>query len=251
MKIRIDVPVYNRKNITELCLMQLQKTKHADDQIYIYNDGSTEYNNEWLMQFGTVVNYKMPEQDRWRNIHTIRSLAYRDFVDQDFDLLYMTDNDAFHDPNWRKKMVDIFLSANLPVSGYVSNYMFQNYLYYKNQLEVTNSTNTLGNKFKVITSTGGGISILLDKNRVRQILTRIGNNNISDMWDCFTWNVFNNRYAVSSISLLEHFGKGGLHHTSWDHERAVYPSLYLQTIRPIVIDYLENKISKDEVIQKI
>ena len=71
MKIRIDVPCYNRKKITELCLIQLNKAKIADTEIRIYNDNSTEYDNDWLSQFGTVKNYEMPSQPRWS---TSRSL---------------------------------------------------------------------------------------------------------------------------------------------------------------------------------
>lgn len=250
-RIRIDVPVYNRQNITELVLMQLFKTKAAQDEIYIYNDNSTEYDNKWLSQWGTVINYEMPNQDRWRNIHTIRSKAYRDFVtnwhktNEKFDFLYMTDNDAFHDINWRSQLLKTYEETNKnAVTGYISSYMYNNYDYYKNQLR-THTTS------KVIRSTGGGISVLLSKDQVFKIYDKMGHNDIHDMWDCITWGWLNNTYAITDRSYLDHFGKGGLHHQSWDIERAIRPTEYLENIREIVINYLENKIDKVEVLQKI
>lgn len=250
MKIRIDVPVYNRKQITELCLMQLNKTKGPDDQIFIYNDGSTEYDNEWLSQFGRVINYTMPVQDRWRNIHKIRSLAYRDFVNSDFDFLYMTDNDAFHDSSWRSMLLYIFNKCNMPVSGYISSFMYNNYSYYKEQMR--NLSNIMmNNDYNVVRSTGGGISIFLDANRVKQIVARMGNRDMHDIWDCETWNMLNNTYAISTSSYLDHFGKGGLHHQDWNNERAINPTSYLQNVRQPIIDYLEGNITRDEIISKI
>ena len=253
MKIRIDVPVYNRKNITELCLMQLHKTKAPQDEIYIYNNTSTEYDNEWLSQWGKVINYTMPKQDRWRNIHKIRSLAYRDFVKNNsvekFDFLYMTDNDAFHDPNWREEFIKIYQQTNLPVSGYLSNFMYQNYAYYKHQLNLANTTQD--NNFRTLDSTGGGISIFLSAEKVRYIVTRMQYVDMEDMWDCLTWGYLSNKYAVPVKSYLEHFGKGGLHHNSWDFERAIAPTSYLESIRETVINYLEDKVTKSEVLQKI
>lgn len=254
MKIRIDVPVYNRKKITELCLMQLAKTKAAQDEIYIYNDDSTEYDNDWLSQWGKVINYKMPKQDRWRNIHKIRSLAYRDFVSnnhkEQFDYLYMTDNDALHDPNWRNELIKIQQQSDSPVSGYISNFMYQNYSYYKNQISKDSST-LQSNNFRIIESSGGGISIFLKSEKVKYIVSRMYHVDIEDMWDCVTWGYLGNRYAIPVFSYLEHFGKGGLHHNSWDFERALNPTKYLQDIRQTVIDYLEDKIEKSEVLQKL
>ncbi|HEX2549933.1 MAG TPA: glycosyltransferase [Gammaproteobacteria bacterium] len=250
MKIRIDVPVYNRKNITELVLTQLYKTKGPEDQIFIYNDNSTEYDNAWLSQWGKVITYEMPSQDRWRNIHTIRSLAYRDFLinwhkdSNNFDFLYMTDNDAFHDTNWREELLKVYEKTKSPVSGYISSFMFNNYDYYRNHINSLTES-------KKIRSTGGGISILLDKSQVQYIVGRMGHVNMDDMWDCVTWGYLNNEYAIPVKSYLEHFGKGGLHHQSWDNERAIKPTEYLQNIRPIIIDYLENKVDKSEVLQKI
>ena len=230
--------------------MQLHRTKAPGDQIYIYNDGSTEYDDAWLSQWGKVVNYPMPKQDRWRNIHTIRSKAYRDFAlhnhvpGNKFDGLYMTDNDAFHDTNWRSELVNIYNTFKSPVCGYLSNFMYQNYDYYRNQVN-----NIQGPK--KIASTGGGISMLLDKAMVQTVINRMGHDDMGDMWDCTTWGYLNNTYAVPGSSLIEHFGKGGLHHKDWNFESAINPTPYLKDLRPDVINYLEDKISKDEVLRKI
>lgn len=243
MKIRIDVPVYNRKNITEIVLQQLQKTKGVEDVLRIYNDNSTEYDNDFLKSFGEVKNYDVKCEHRWQNIHKIRSLAFRDFLHEDFDFLYITDNDALHDPNWRQELLQGYEEHKLPVSGYVSGYMYNNYDYYRNQFS--------NKRYNAIYSTGGGISMLLHKSHIRTIVDRMGASDIHDMWDCTAWGYLNNRYTLTRQSFLDHFGKGGLHHQSWDQERAINPTNYLINIRQSVIDYLENKISRDEILQKI
>ena len=243
MKIRIDVPVYNRKDITEIVLTQLQKTKDPSDVLRIYNDNSTEYDDNFLKAFGEVKNYDVKCEHRWQNIHKIRSLAFRDFLLEDFDFLYMTDNDALHDPNWRNELLQGYEETKLPMSGYISGYMYNNFDYYKRQF--TNS------RFMPIHSTGGGISILLHKSHVRTIVDRMGVSDMQDMWDCTTWGYLNNRYALTRQSFLDHFGKGGLHHQTWDQERAINPTSYLINIRQSMIDYLENKIGKDGILQKV
>lgn len=256
MKIRIDVPVYNRKKITELTLIQLNKTKAPQDEIFIYNDGSTEYDNAWLSQWGKVINYTMPKQDRWRNIHKIRSLAYRDFVKDNhkdqFDFLYLTDNDAFHDTNWRETLIQISKHANTAVSGYISNFMYSNYEYYRAQInkEVYEAFPFVY-PYRTVSATGGGISIFLTADQVKYIVQRMHAVDMEDMWDCLTWGYLQNRYSLPASSYLEHFGKGGLHHNDWDFEKAIKPTQYLQNVRQPIIDYLEDKITRDEVLQKI
>lgn len=243
-KIRIDVPCYNRKKITELVLHQFNRTKGENDEIRIYNDNSEEYDNAWLSQYGTPKTYEMPpHQDRWRNIHVIRSKAFKEFLYEDFDFLYLTDNDAFHDPHWREELLQCYKETELPCSAYVSSFMYNNYSSYRAQL--------VNNRFRLMNNTGGGISIFLHKTQVRRICERLGHLDFWDMWDCMTWQYVNNRYVLTQNSYLDHFGKGGLHHQSWDQERAISPTPYLQTVRPAIIDYLENKIERDEVFQKI
>lgn len=242
MKIRIDVPCFNRKKITELCLMQLNKHKNSsiETEIRIYNDNSTEYDNEWLSQWGTVVNYKMPEQQRWLNIHTIRYKAYLDFLEEDFDYLYMTDNDAIHDPQYLNNLLNLHKITKLPVCGYKSKFM-QNYSKkYKMQIQRKEPHH-------VILDTNGGISIFVSKAQVKKIMTNYDTN--TKQWDCLTWHKLHNKYALSKFSHLDHYGKGGLHNRDWNFDYAINPTPYLKALREPIIEYLEDRITKEEVLK--
>ena len=243
MKIRIDVPCYNRKKITELSISQLYKYKTKDCDIRIYNDNSDEYDNNWLEQWGDVVNYEMPkDQQRWKNIHTIRYNAYLDFMNENYDFLYMTDNDAFHDPTYIKVLLNLYNKTKLPVTGYKSKFMSDFSVKYK-------YLTSKNEPFHIIRNTNGGISVFLSKSHVERLMKKYNPNTI--MWDCDTWGLLGNKYVVPKISVLDHFGKGGIHNKDWSFDYAINPTEYLRKIRPYMINYLENKINKEEILKHI
>jgi len=241
MKIRIDVPCYNRKNITELVLSQLYKHKHNNCDIRIYNDKSDEYDNSLLEQWGDVINYEMPKkQDRWKNIHTIRYNAYLDFLNEDYDFLYMTDNDAFHDPSYMNILLDLFNKTKLPVCGYKSKFMSGFSPQYRKDINKNE-------KYHIINNTNGGISIFLSKEHVENLMTKYNKKTI--MWDCDTWKHLGNKYVLSKHSILDHYGKNGLHNKDWNFEYALNPTKYLSKLRPNIIKYLEGQLTKDEILK--
>jgi len=238
MKIRIDVPCYNRKNITELVLNQLYKFKTNNADIRIYNDNSTEYDNKWLEQWGDVITYEMPKQDKWKNIHTIRYKAYLDFLDEDYDFLYMTDNDAFHDPNYINVLLDLYSKTKLPVCGYKSYFMSTFSPQYRRAIR-------LNKEYHIMKNTNGGISVFLSKRLVEKLMKYYNKNTI--MWDCDTWKYLGNTYALPKNSILDHYGKGGLHNKDWNFDYALYPTEYLAKVRPYIIKYLEGEITKENI----
>ncbi|MFV2015309.1 MAG: glycosyltransferase family 2 protein, partial [Candidatus Heimdallarchaeota archaeon] len=226
MKIRIDVPCYNRKKITELCLRQLNKAKIENTQIRIYNDNSTEYDNEWLEKWGTPITFNISKQQRWINIHTIRYLAYQQFLNEDFDYLYMTDNDAFHTPQFLSVFLNLSRQYNLPVCGYISKYMSE----FSNQYRLQTNTNATRH---VVKNTNGGISVFLTRKHVQKLMKKY--NSKTRMWDCDTWALLNNQYILTGNSFLEHFGKGGLHNQNWNFDYALKPIKYLKKVREPII----------------
>lgn len=62
MKILICLPVYNRKDITELVLENLNKYK-GDATLWVYNDWSTEYDNDFLEPLCDKV-FKLPPSNK-------------------------------------------------------------------------------------------------------------------------------------------------------------------------------------------
>ncbi len=243
MKIRIDVPCYNRKKVTELTLSQLYKYKSDKTNIRIYNDNSDEYDNSWLEQWGDVITYEMPNgQDRWKNIHTIRYNAYIDFLNEDYDYLYMTDNDAFHDPSYLSVLLNLHKKTNLPICGYKSKFMSGFSQTYRHAI-IKNEP------FHIITNTNGGISIFLSRKQVENLMTKYNKNTI--MWDCDTWKYLGNKYVLVKNSVLDHYGKNGLHNKDWNFDYALQPTSYLSKVRPYIIKYLDGQLTKETILNVI
>lgn len=235
MKIRVDVTCYNRKKITELCLLNLKKY-NPNIHLRIYDDNSEDYNHEWLCPKGdSIRSYDMSTLEYgWQHIHLIRSKAFYEFLNEDFDFLYLTDNDALHDPNWLTEATSLYNHFKLPVCLYISSYMYNHSPYYKAQVDLKNS---------IIRGVTGGISMFLSRSHVNDIVQRLNGNMIKDQWDCQVWNMLGNKFMIPKNSMVEHFGKDGLHHKDFNSEYAINPSIYLKNIKKHVIDYLDNDIN--------
>lgn len=220
----------------------MNKYKNDGTEIRIYNDNSTEYDNDWLEQFGTPITYKLPKQQRWVNIHTIRYKAYQNFLDEKFDYLYMTDNDAIHAPGFLDVFLNLQRSTKHPVCGYISKYMHEFSNQYRQQIRVPATHHVLRN-------TNGGISIFLSREQVIKLMNKYNSN--TRMWDCDTWSLLGNQYVLTGNSFLDHYGKGGLHNKDWNFDYALKPIPYLKTIRPHMIKYLEDEISKEDILKML
>jgi peptidoglycan/xylan/chitin deacetylase (PgdA/CDA1 family) len=227
MKIRIDVPCYNRKKITEVCLRQLKDLKSNYD-IWTFNDYSTDYDNNWLSRWADIT-YQFEGKS---NIHHIRSHAYKLFLDSDYDFLYMTDNDAYHDPNFMTELLNCYNTTGLPATCFISGYLTQNFSWYKAK-QVTDTVSVMNNAC-------GGISMFLHRSHVETIVKKLNGKLFEDMWDCYTWNMLGNKYAITNKSYVEHFGADGMHHKDFERERAVNPTDYLIEKRDIIIECVKS-----------
>ena len=234
MRILICVPAYNRKAITSLALESLNKHKQ-DATIWTYNDWSTEYDNNYLEPFCDKV-IKLPKSDKLvvknqKNINGmgvqhLRWHQFREFVSMDYDALYLTDSDTIHDPSYIEVLKETSNEfPHNPLSLYTSH------------PAIARSNRTFIREYS------GGISHLYTREMVENIVL-ILNRQRSDPdygWDYEAINYLNRKMIVTTTSYLEHFGAGGMHSadTNWDHDRAGWPTPYLQKIRQPVINYLE------------
>jgi len=224
MKILICVPVYNRKQITELCLRNLVKYKD-DATLWIYNDCSTDYDNVFLEQYADKV-YQLATYNL--GIDYLRWYQFRQFSSQvEFDYLYFTDSDALHDPSFLHVLKSLVKRYDYPISLYTSSVC-----------PIESSSHVFFRK------NAGGISHFYSKPMVNKIVFEL---NKEQRDPCCGWDYKAIEYLGKPIlsthySLLEHFGADGLHSGlgDFEHDRARYPTQYLKLIRKPVIDYLSN-----------
>ena len=97
--ILIDVTCRDRKKITKYCLQSLQRIKPYGSKLIARNDNSLEYDKNWLLDFvDEVIDVDLQVQvESWRRIHYIRYQSLVDFLQTDFEYLYLVDNDVIHE----------------------------------------------------------------------------------------------------------------------------------------------------------
>lgn len=244
-KILIAVPVWNRKKTTELCLRQIQKNKNKNTELWAYNDHSTEYDNDWLKNMCDEViklkknfNKKVVGNSENKNgigVQHLRWYQFRTFLFQNkFDYIYMTDNDAFHDPDFLEIMLYLYKKYKLPVSLYNSFYHSQ-----KQNIKFENEEISMR-------VTAPGISMFFDKNMVEKIVRKLEENKEDPnyAWDykCQEW--LREPWITSKTSYLEHFGaeSNSLHTQKgdWEKDKAINPTKYLASQRKNIINYLSS-----------
>lgn len=203
-KLMIAVATYNRKRQTEFCLKQLQRYSY-DGDIFIFDDASTEYNEVWLKQFTPNVmrfekNYGIDIMTAWKFVT---------FIENDYDFLYITDNDAYVAPTWfteGKRLLDKYGS---PVS------LFRSIWHEPFTVEERDDVS--------IRNVVPGVSILMDRLFVQRYLEAAKRpyNELKSKglmspttglsFDWFMKEMTYGRCFVSKQSHVEHFGGNGLH----------------------------------------
>lgn len=225
MKVLIEVQCFNRKTITEKSLSQLKQYK-KDADLHIINDYSTEYDNKWLEQFAD----KVIQYSEKATINRLKYRTFKRFLDSDYDFLYMTDNDAIHDPYFMNQLFKIYYQSNgLPVTLYRSSFIKKCNVY----KVIQNIPNG-----EIRQGLFGGISTFLSKEHVQKIVNNLPKT--EDEWVIQTektaWDskiqkwCSNNFFAVPQMSYVEHFGVGGQNHKHPNSDVALNPTPYLKNI---------------------
>lgn len=239
MSVLIIVPVFNRKKITELSLKQTYTHKGDGNKLIVYNDYSTEYDNTFLEPYCDEV-ITMPTK---MGVQHLRWYHLRSFLEQDqFEYLYLTDNDVIHDPEYINKLKELYgkymLKDNkkMPVCLYNTKFHL-------------NQGNVLAHKDDItIRKTAPGVSMFFDKDMVKVIVEKLNKFPGGDpdyAWDYRSLEMLGLPWITPNTSYLEHFGASGLHSVEgrigMEKDRAINPTEYLQSIREPVIDYVLNE----------
>jgi hypothetical protein len=251
MKIQINLAVYNRKKITELVIKNLDKYK-KDSELVIYNDWSTEYDNDYLESITNCkvvklsphkeVVYKSEKNINGMGITNLRWYQFREFLKQDVcDYIYFTDSDALHDPDFVDILKNVYgkykmkNGDKLPVCLYDTMWHSQ-------------KMNNLRENDEVwMRRTAPGISQLYSKNMVKTIIEALDKETNKHVyaWDYRAPEWLGLPFLTTKTSYVEHFGADvDSMHTpkgEWNRDRAKNPSKYLKNIRESVILYLEGR----------
>lgn len=235
MSIQIVVPVYNRKKITELSLQQTFKYKGDGNKLVVYNDHSTEYDNDFLAPYCDEV-IKLPKK---LGVQHLRWYQLREFLKTDFEYLYLTDNDVIHDPLYISKMMELY-SKYMLKNGQKLPVCLYNTIYH---MQVGNII--MENSDISMRRTAPGVSMFFDRKMVEKGVELLNNLSSGDpvyAWDYIFLELLGLPWITSKISYLDHWGSSGLHSPDgligMEKDKAINPTEYLKSIRKPVIDYV-------------
>lgn len=220
------VPTFNRRSILEFTLPIMRESTKGQD-LWIFDDCSTEYDKEWLEQFAdkVVVNTKNQGISKgwWKKI--MQMIPY-----DRYDYIYKTDSDAICDPDLLNVLVELSRSnGNLPACGYNTRSHFR----YKTNIPCVGEADVRENC--------PGISMLIPVEHWKAV----------EPYDVPINSSFDSQLAkrlppfvVSRQSYVEHLGAGGMHNKEdqWEREIAEHPTSFLILKRREFLDSIGVKV---------
>lgn len=242
MKILIALATHNRPVITELCLQNLQAVRDNATRLVIYDDDSRAYSDRYLSGYADeVVRFEVRG-----GIEKSRARAFRDFLNnyKEYDLLYLTDNDAIHDPVFAELLRGIFNGQQQHGAEIYPVGLF-NSVFHQSRLMAENE------KF-FLYETCPGISMCFTRDMVKLIVDYLDREPSAEStygWD-MTWpKALKRPFLVPKNSYVEHFARdrfeAGMHSNNsgispdalldFERDRALNPTEYLIKARPFVI----------------
>ena len=242
----IAVPVYNRLKVSQLCLASLYQNRKGA-VVHVYNDHSTEYSSDalagycdeiFLLPPSKKVVVQMESNRDGMGVQNLRWYQFRDFLKRpEFDLLYLTDSDALHDPCFMEVFASLL--SIMEKSGQVLPLCLYNSSFHNN-----NDNNAGRTKRLLLRKTAPGISQLYTRSMVEKIvfeLDKFGTDPDYN-WDYHAPNALGLPILTTDDSYIEHFGAvaGSMHTTAgdWDRDRALNPTPYLRSRRQDIINFL-------------
>lgn len=236
-RIFVAVPCHNRKTIAEQCLPTMRDSMHPDDWLALYNDGSVEYDAEWLYQFLPVVGEKKLPQgsitsDRLLGIQAQRRMHLRNFLAyEEMTHIYLSDHDVLVDPTWRENALRLQAEhSGAPLCLYNTQAHAR---IPGNTIEDDPASNVIWRRV------APGVSYLLTREHVESIKI--------ETLEHFDWQIpamLGGRFAVSRVGYIDHIGYGGQRHPPEEGfdggDRVLAPTQWLIDKRAEVV----NKLSK-------
>lgn len=219
-KLLICVPCRDRKSIVEECLPTIRNGMQEGDVLACYNDGSTEYDADFLLRWC----FEVRSFDPGIGIEAQRKLHFKEFSERwekdGFTHLYLTDSDALHDPLWRYHALRI----QEEIGGFPL-------CLYNTIVHARIPGNTIEDDSDspvVWRRVAPGVSYLLTPDHVKAVMEQIDE---MQNWDWDVPRFLGSRFAVTQTSFTDHLGKFGMHHpkdAGYDEgDRALHPTDWL------------------------
>lgn len=218
--------------IVQECLPTVRDSMEDGDELNLYNDGSTEYELEFLRQFRP---HSVSVTASPIGIELQRKKHFLEFQAEKFTHLYLTDSDALHDPNWRDALLRISSKYDdAPVCGY------------NTEAHVRLTGNTIEDSpfvhDVVWRRVAPGISYLLTAAHVAKVVRALPIMPAHWNWDWTVPGLLGNEIAISRTSYVDHIGLGGMHHPPTEGldggDRALNPTPWLVRKRAEVVAHL-------------
>lgn len=254
---------YERKGTVRACVGSTYAHRLAA-KVYLHDDGSQEYDAEWLQQFADRV-YRHPHgAGGKRGVKNLRSNivksilgdfepeTFKPWLEEDFgpkgpEFLYMVDSDGYHDPHFFYRLHEIMEIA--PQWGVICLYNAK----FHSPRGGRREQNVI-DRYTVMRGMSAGISMFFRMSSFRSHLAKV---QIPDGrgWDGYYSREVGERKVVTSlVSYVEHFGKWGFHNKgNFDRDRAIHPTKRLVEIRDATIKQIEReyKVTQRQVAQKM
>lgn len=206
-KLWVITQVYGRKEVAKVCLRQLSSVLPKHGELHVWQDDPSE-DCAWVKGLPRTILHK--EGRNW-GINNLRWVQLRTAQKNNVDEIYLTDSDASHDPDWYEELKERYEAGYPVASGFLS----------AHHVLVDGSQRN-----------APGISMYFRTKEIRRLMLNISTGRIpTTPWD-FTWsNILGNRIGMTSESVVDHFGAGGLHNPGWDLDIAIKPTDYLKEWR--------------------
>jgi len=216
MKIWITIPTWNRKKTAETIIPITYKHK-KDHFLHITDDYSTEYNAFELFKNHADQIERPPKK---LGVQLLRCWEFRKFLETDYDLIYMTDSDALHDPNFTDRLLELYDVTKHPVCIYNTNW----------HIRATINYNEKYNFYW--RRTMPGVSQLYDRSMVEKIVKELDKRGDPVYaWDYRVLEYLGMKSATSKTSYMQHFGgPGSIHNKTLTSDTALEPTEYLKSM---------------------
>ncbi len=245
-KILVALSTYNRKNITKLCLENLTQLLDKNSQLLIYDDASTEYNEKFLKKYSqNILRFRVRG-----GIERSRARCFRDFcyIYKNFDLLYITDNDVIHDPQFLNQLRYFYNISKKQKKKFPIG-LFNSVFHNKSENIIEQ------NKDFSLRKTCPGVSQCYDRNMVEIMVNFLNHNPFFETiygFDYYWPAQLKVPFIQSNTSFLEHFARdrneAGIHSgfsktkndimKDFSKDRAINPTKFLEEKREKIINLI-------------
>jgi len=226
-KIWITIPVYNRYKTAKAIIPITYKNK-KNHFLHISDDFSTEYNASEVFK-----NYadEIERPPKKLGVQLLRWWEFRKFLETDFDLIYMTDSDALHDPNYIDRLLELYEFTKHPVC------------IYNTKWHVNATVNYNSVKDFYWRRTMPGISQLYDREMVEKIVKTLDKKGEPTYaWDYRVLEFLNMRAVTSKTSYIQHFGgPGSIHNKTLTSDTALEPTKYLKEMWNPILKQIQRR----------